>query len=222
MGLLSKHSNLEILWSNNLQENETKEFKEEIRKQAREQAAKWTIVTVGALVSVALAGWWFALKPSIVQELGGVPSGAIVAFADARYSDYNKGDPVTEGCPTGWIRFKEGEGRFVIGANTRSQNDGSGSYWVSRQAGKPTVTLDERNLPSHTHSIDIGTKQTMKFVNWDRFDGGSGNSPLVRNSGTRHPYSPGGEYSTKPNPNYISEPISILPPYIALYLCKKT
>lgn len=154
--------------------------------------------------------------------MGGVPSGAILAFADARYSDNNKGDSITEGCPSGWIRFKEGEGRFVIGANARSQNDGSGSYWVSRQAGNPTVELDEKNLPNHTHSTDIGTQQTMKFVNRDRFDGGSGNSPLVSNSGKRHPYSPGGEYVTKSNSGHRSEPIPILPPYIALYLCKKT
>lgn len=202
-------------------ENEVQEFREEIRKQAREQAAKWTLATVGTLLLLAIAGWWFALKPWVVQELGGVPSGAILALADARYSDLNKGDSVTEGCPPGWIRFKEGEGRFVIGANSRSQNDGSGDFWVSRQSGSPTVTLEERNLPDHTHSIDIGKEQTMRFVNQDRFDGGTGNSPLVSNSGKRHPYSLGGEHVTKPNSSHQSDPISILPPYIALYLCKK-
>lgn len=198
------------------------EFKEAIRKEAREQAAKWTLASVGVLLSLAIAGWWFALKPWVVQELGGVPSGAILALADARYSDQNKGDTVLEGCPPGWIRFKEAEGRFILGANSRSQNDGSGDFWVSRQAGSPTVALEERHLPDHNHSIDIGKKQTMKFVNWDRFDGGSGNSPLVSNSGKRHPYSPGGVYITKPNPSHQSDSINILPPYIALYLCKKT
>lgn len=205
-----------------MSENEVQEFKEAIRKEAREQAAKWTLASVGTLLLLAIAGWWFALKPWVVQELGGVPSGAILALADGRYSDQNKGDELLEGCPPGWIRFKEAEGRFVIGANSRSQNDSTGEFWVSRQAGNPAITLEEKHLPDHNHLVDIGKEQTMKFVNWDRFDGGSGNSPLVANSGTRHPYSPGGEYVTNPNSSHQSAPIDILPPYIALYLCKKT
>lgn len=203
-------------------ENEFQQLRAEINKQAREQVARWTLITLVTLVSLALAGWWLALKPWIIEELGGVPSGAILALADARYSDLNKVDAVTEGCPPGWTRFKEGEGRFVIGADSRSQNDGSGDYWVLRQAGSSTATLEERHLPSHKHSIQIGKNQTMKFVNPNEFDEAAQNSPLVSNGGKRHPYSSGGEYISEPNLAHASEPLNTLPPYVALYLCKKT
>lgn len=143
---------------------------------------------------------------SLEDQLKGaqtVPQGAVVAFDRAK------------GCPGGWSEFNEGAGRFIIGV------DGKGftlPYIKEKPqyviGGKATTVLEERHLPPHTHSINAGRSTSEKDWYGLRYDAQSGfvervivaNTPEKLN--TIKPSTPGQEHTN-------------MPPYIALYFCKK-
>jgi len=151
--------------------------------------------------------------PSSTMSESPIPSGLVVAIADARYSDQNKGDEVREGCPAGWIRFKEAENRFIIGANARSSNDGPEKYWVSRQAGAKEVKLRIEHLPSHNHDFDgVPASRGVWGSGIPAKEVSMGNS--ADNAGQFKPY---GTISLTGG----GQAHNNIPPYIALYFCKK-
>jgi len=135
-----------------------------------------------------------------------IPAGTVIALADTRYSDQSKGNPLQEGCPVGWIRFKEAEGRFLIGADSRS-NNGSGKYWVRRQDGEEKVKLKPNEIPSHSHQLPTDGAQEkndqQSLTNSGQSDEGIGPKSLLSGSF-------GGQ-----------EAHNNMPPYVALYFCKK-
>lgn len=147
-----------------------------------------------------------ALSSSVTAPIApSIPAGVVVAMADTRYSD-SKGDEFTEGCPEGWIRFKEAEGRFILGANARSQSDNSGKYYVSLQDGEERVALTVSELPSHSHLLPT-----------DGAANGNAQS-LVHSANNDEGIGPG---SSKTDVTGGNQPHNNMPPYIALYYCKK-
>lgn len=176
-----------------------KQIREEIHKEAKSQAAKGLVLGVIALVSIALTGWWLYLKPKLVEVTGGVPQGAVMAF------------DLPGGCPKkGWEEFNDASGKFIIGV--------SSAYKYRVAGGRESYALSANNLPPI--NITLSTGNNARLVDATRFDGGSGNSPTVNNSGKRHPYASnvqvkGGNTGRQNNYN-------VMPPYIPLHLCKKT
>lgn len=120
-----------------------------------------------------------------------MPSGAIVAY-DLR-----------DRCPAGWSPFDAGNGR-VIGA-------GKGDNLTPRSFGQPggneRHALTIRQIPAHTHS----------YVDWR---GGAGSCTFSGCNGH------GGDQdkitgSAGGTENGTAEPFEIMPPFLALRLCKK-
>lgn len=123
------------------------------------------------------------------------PKGSIVALEE-------------ETCPTGWSVYVRGRGRFLLGVG----GEGAGLVAVENagtHGGAPSVVLSEANLPSHQH-------QTMAGVGAG--SGGFGDGPL---GPTIFGASMGHAFRSLTSPVGSSAAVSIIPPYVALLLCRK-
>jgi len=139
--------------------------------------------------------------------IGIVPKGAVVAFASE------------QGCPAGWTDYKEAWGRFIIGAVTQDKigqipgdfaEDARGEKLLAKDFGRPggeekhLLTVPE--MPAHSHNIVLDRKwgdKSNQGVGWGSDDG-------------THP--PAQQSTSIEGEN---KPHNILPPYVALYFCKK-
>lgn len=52
-------------------------------------------------------------------------------------------------CPTGWVDFQDGQGRFIVGVGSADGN----TYSNGDKGGEAKVTLQKENLPAHMHKI---------------------------------------------------------------------
>jgi len=125
-----------------------------------------------------------------------------------------------QGCPRGWTEFNEANGRFILGATSRN-----GQHIYLQKGGAEKVTLTERQMRAHQHvmfsngsgaNTDVRAGQTVAHKGYRRETGiddvnlqyrlvGAGGSPNV------------GATSVSGK----SEAFSVMPPYVALYFCKK-
>lgn len=150
---------------------------------------------------------------SVVADLVGtqVPSGAVVAFA--RKSE----------CPDGWSPYLQGAGRVIVGVGA-GNFDRFGNSLTSRKFEEPgggeAVTLTEPQMPGHDHRVGI-----KMAVNPDA-NHGWGVINSRQNSGARHLDRVFTKSGTEPHMLEVgstgsSQPHNNMPPYIALYFCKK-
>lgn len=123
-----------------------------------------------------------------------VPSGAVMAF------DRH------DGCPVGWSNFDAGMGRMIVGVD-------GGKYRLPYEAGEPvyvtggseTHKLTVEEMPAHSHSFHD------HYSIPDRGEVGNGTKTRQTARDTTRTTSSVG--SGMPHNN--------MPPYIALYYCKK-
>ncbi|MBZ9673971.1 DUF3352 domain-containing protein [Mesorhizobium sp. ES1-3] len=80
------------------------DVRKEIRREAIQQVAKYTVAGVVALIALAGAGWFLYLKDNAPKWVNGVPAGAIMAF------------DLSDTCPDGWAPFNDVSGRFIVGS----------------------------------------------------------------------------------------------------------
>ena len=131
-----------------------------------------------------------------LQRLERAPTNAVIAFDDATLQDT---------CPEGWSPFRAGRGRFIVGA-------GKGENLSSRPAravgGEEMHKLTIEEMSRHQHVTQLGSIKVASDPNsTTQAVVAGGNSPKPRNLGT--------------NGMGASEPHNNMPPYIALYFCKK-
>lgn len=146
--------------------------------------------------TLVLAGYEFG-RPSI-------GAGAVVAYD-------------TDGCPAGWVPFEEATARFVIGAGNkfdetfRTGADGSdlSTYSYRQKGGAETHTLTHHEMPEHAHSMLWGRAGEPAQSN-ERHGVGNDVKSGLRVRDIQSTLSTG-----------RSEPHNNMPPYIALYFCKK-
>lgn len=140
----------------------------------------------------------------------------------------------------GWTDYKEGWGRFIIGAVEAEQLDSipagfrtsqSGGDLSARPIGKPggdeahVLTVDE--LPAHEHGIGAkgaGNGSPMGWIAADNVLFGTGPGPksvLVHAGGAEEANCTGDRCRTTMTTGR-AQPHSNMPPYVALYLCQKT
>lgn len=157
--------------------------------------------------------------------------GAVVAF------------DIENGCPAGWSAFEEAGGRFIIGAVSEDdlgdipgdfRRDARNADLNARPFGEPggeqMVVLSEGQMPRHSHSsgtLEARPSGDLFHVNetLGTLLGPSGNlgvvllgsSTYAANTGA-HGHAIAGEVGDAGR----SEPHPNMPPYIALYYCKKT
>ena len=134
-----------------------------------------------------------------------VPNGAVVAFDRSE-------------CPDGWGPFVEGRSRVIVGASNQGDTigwDENGIPLTQRsfrnEGGSEEHTLSESEMPPHVHNIvsfPWGQSVNSNGSN-NRLDVDDG-PPWNGNQGTLITDSKGS-----------GDPHNNMPPYIALFLCKK-
>jgi hypothetical protein len=150
-----------------------------------------------------------------------IPKDAVVAFAD-------------DSCPSGWSRYTKAHGRMIVGATENAEfiteySKGSDGKQLpfkkfGEHGGQATVTLTEDQMPIHGHflfsnSFAPGGRSVNKgSAVQARGSGGNLNQHEYALTGTTVAGLPdvglsGQAGGKKPHPN--------MPPYIALYFCKK-
>ena len=147
-----------------------------------------------------------------------LPSGIVVASSVA-CNELDRGP---------WSTFTEGVGRFIIGAGDGSGNNLK-SYapfgavwpngWERSTGGEETVTLTEGQLPVHSHGLFLSIGEGIGKDDSDRqlF---RYNSEYARNIFSLLASDRFFE-GAAPTKSGASQPHTNMPPYIALYFCKK-
>lgn len=134
-----------------------------------------------------------------------------------------------DGCPTGWVPFEPANGRFILGV------DGD-KYRLPYEAGKPqyqlageeSVTLKAEHMPKHGHGVSTGISGNSWYH--DGFAGGASkegidttfNNPdkkIKRYGG--HGIFPDALEKVGGMPDGTTSPHKNMPPYVALYFCKR-
>ena len=105
------------------------------------------------------------------------------------------------GCPNGWNPFDDAAGRVIVGVG---QGSGTTERPYRAREGVEKLTLTERELP--TLEIEVGPIRTVKA------------EVLPAGSGANF-YNPSAEPSVRWSGAGSS--LSNMPPFIALYFCKK-
>jgi len=144
-----------------------------------------------------------------------LPPNAVVAFAIP-----DPGDPDRDPCPDGWSRYARVNGRVIVGVGTHDPN--LPAYKAFDVAGERDHVLTEAEMPAHYHAIAA-----------ESGDGDTGDQLTADNQAMRAAY-PGAH-----DPWYImrgkNEPATVgrssivganqaystMPPFIALFYCKK-
>ena len=136
-----------------------------------------------------------------------IPAGAVVAFDQS------------EGCPKGWAPFDDSRGRFIIGASKSGEigKDENGEALTHREfrksGGTEEHTLSDQQIPPHKHQID-----TFKWG----FDINGNTHPERRIDVDDGPAYKGIEGKlTTTSSKGSGKPHNNMPPYIALYYCKR-
>lgn len=159
------------------------------------------------------------IKTLIEERIQGLPSiarGAVVAF--------DRDDLDQEKCPPGWEPFQAGRARTIIGAGDPEgapgkfgfdENGTPLTHYVHKQHGgeeRHTLTVEE--MPKHTHPLRIflqseaGSSRKDPRAWTDEVP--NGDQVLENGVGPS-----GGRQDGK------TQPHNNMPPYIALYFCKK-
>lgn len=145
-----------------------------------------------------------------------VPDGAVVAFDGGGYETKSQSQAEQNGCPDGWIRYLQAEGRFVLGARPPFDG-GSGGYALRDTGGAATHKLLINEMPAHAHGFE-GERHDFR-----------GNGPGDSNVWPDAPLALGDmnadDRDYVPRGRVLSsgggQPHNNMPPYIALYFCKK-
>ena len=171
-----------------------------------------TIATgiVTALVATLLTVW--ALVQQWPGKIGLTPSGAVMAF------------DLKEGCPPGWLPYPQAWGRFVIGAvatkddiatmPAKFSKDARGVDLTPRpfgdQGGEELHLLKPEEMPKHSHVYVSSEPGAHKKSN--------GVPNPVFAFGSDAGLSPHETATTEVGGN---DAHNNMPPFIALYFCKK-
>ncbi|MEL7105122.1 MAG: hypothetical protein AAGM21_04325 [Pseudomonadota bacterium] len=133
-----------------------------------------------------------------IATTAALPTGAVMAF------------DLPGGCPAPWTPFAPSQGRTVVGAafgiDDELLRDPPPQYKYRDHGGAAEVTLLEDQMPSHTHTLENNGKHSGFLLAEGNLNRGVVST--IRNEET---VSAGGN---RPHPN--------MPPYIALFYCKKS
>lgn len=116
------------------------------------------------------------------------------------------------GCPPGWEQFEPAAGRFIIGVGGKYELPYVGGEPRYQIGGEETHVLTVEEMPNHFHG---GEFRQLPVTGPDQFnilvvpgEGQGTGSPAVTSWVNGHPHK-----GTDPHNN--------MPPYVALYICKK-
>ncbi|WP_419739126.1 phage baseplate protein [Ruegeria sp.] len=152
---------------------------------------------------VTLIANWFT-EGGVAKLIGALPANAVVAF------------DVPNGCPHGWSVFQQAQSRVLIGVGPGQVSSGNklSSYNYREEGGYERVTLDKSNLPKHQHGYND--------IYWSEVGGrSSALTNALGNKGDSDRDNSGHEIRRQTAETGEGNPVDTMPPYIALYFCKK-
>ncbi|MEP3277034.1 MAG: hypothetical protein ABJN26_06140 [Stappiaceae bacterium] len=198
-------------------ETVSQELIAEISKQARAQFVKWMIAAIVALFVISLSGWWFVLdkelKEYISENAGGVPKGAVLAFAIE--------------CPKDWDVYKPATARMIIGAGEEFHPKHATWDQQRLEGGKEEISLTPRALHysggEEAHILKVNEIASHDHDYHDFWWKGSGfitGGPIAALQGGSNEYDPhNAGYQTAMKGG--NQAHNNMPPFIALYYCMK-
>ncbi len=175
-------------------------------------------------ISVALEQGPFSTETH-EHVVEGIPTGAVVAFPS--------NGPGARACPVGWRLFQEGIGRMIVGAGNIAESPLEEFLFTDRLAwhegmkpgiltvgGREQVLLEDEHLPTHNHL----PPSPLTFVWLNQAEVGNNHLPFVGSvqadaQGLRRNITV--DAAEKLRTTGGSQPHNNMPPYIALYFCKK-
>lgn len=184
------------------------------------QLPSWAIAVSLLLIAIVFGHTaFFARAPFEVAGLRfGPVLNADVSLEDAVIA-FHKSKEDNGGCPLGWRVFEPVASRFIVGAGPTSSKGARGepltSYVSYRDnsieatGGAETHVLSIAEMPGHSHELEDAY-----------FDRDREGRPFVELAGGSEKFDvPGRMIST----NVVGggQPHNNMPPYIALYFCKK-
>ncbi len=123
-----------------------------------------------------------------------IPTGAVLAFSRE------------DGCPSGWSDVDEGQGRTIVGVDrTTYRLRFEGGKPVYQTGGSETHTLRVAEIPPHVHGIPHKRNT----------------APAPVDSGILGLADPLKTQPVEPAQDAVVQPHNNMPPYVALYWCKK-
>lgn len=151
-----------------------------------------------------------------------VPAGAVMAF------------DLATGCPDGWGDFKDAGGRSVIGAGagmnpgTDERDESIQTKKYRQHGGEEKVTLTDSEIPSHSHgvgSLSVSSARDFLQAYPDKVPTSSAGDPGIAKVTLRSDDPNYGKHSHKLTGETglfgSGGPHNNMPPFIALYFCKK-
>ena len=130
-----------------------------------------------------------------MTELGGSPTGAVMAFDLAS-------------CPSGWTAYTAADGRNIIGAGTATGASGATAHTKGQTGGEEKHVLTVSELASHSHGL------------YGEGMGSKGNNGTVARYGDGFGLMGPGDISTAVAGSNVAH--NVMDPYIALLYCKKS
>ena len=191
----------------------------------RNEIRRTTISTVtkavvgGALAGIAAAAvaiwaWLQTWEPA--PWIGAVPAEHVIVASTVSCKEL----------AGGWSNFDDAGGRFIIGAGSHSENGLKAytPYGVRPQAtleptlgGEEEVTLTPKQMPKHNHFLSSQPNTNPH----DGLGGSSANYGLDENYRNAEPSGRWGRMERMISETGDSQHHNNMPPYIALYFCKK-
>lgn len=119
-------------------------------------------------------------------------------------------------------------GRFLIGAGAPENNDdgtspGSYDFAAGSTGGETTHTLTVSEIPSHVHSVNISSRETLNRVIWGDDYGSSDKNAwgfgYVDDTSSGLPTGASGVTAAYTGGN---QPHNNMPPYLAVYMWRRT
>lgn len=153
-----------------------------------------------------------------------IPGGAVMAF------------DLSGGCPAGWSPFRAGQGRAIVGASFGAgaepglgrNEDGRDliEYKYRDHGGVEDVVLAPSQMPTHAHITTPPILKRAAYVWWypwgisDKVPKDFGHPANEENFSTMYRLDPLSGYPLS-SPAGGDQPHRNMPPYLALYFCKK-
>lgn len=121
-----------------------------------------------------------------------IPRGAVMPFT-------------TEGCPEGWSRYTDVDGRMIVGTGRRAGASKEFIYSFKDTGGEEEHRLTVAELPRHSHkSVSALDGQSLQW--------GPGSHPIPTSVANKNAAADWSAGSGQPHNN--------MPPYIALFFCQ--
>ncbi|KMW56652.1 Phage tail fiber protein [Candidatus Rhodobacter oscarellae] len=133
-----------------------------------------------------------------------IPVGMVAAFLPGEFG--------SRVCPEGWRQFSEANGRFILGARENKYEPGD-------RGGEESVKLTPEQMPSHVHKVGWSSSGVLHTIT---LNGTRGDVPDDRQYRIDFE-AEGGQAGRNLLTDQVggNQPHNNMPPYIALYFCKK-